>query len=133
MFSRLESVAGYLVFDLLGSFVRFPVWWYGQGLQDVIQWAWDGLVYRWRSYGVKLWLKNILVPMYGQYDLTGRLVSVFMRLVFIIARSVAWVVEVLVYAFILFVWLAAPVAFVAMLLLNVFQGAFVARLSLFGA
>jgi hypothetical protein len=127
MFSRLESVAGYLVFDLLGSLVRFPVWWYGQGLHDVIEWAKDGLVYRWRNYALKLWLKNILVPMYGQYDLTGRLVSVFMRLVIVIARFVAWFAEFLVYVFVLFVWLAAPVGFVVMLLLNLFQGAFVSR------
>jgi len=131
MQSRVESVAGYLGFELLGSVVRFPVWWYGSGLLGMIDWAWQGLVFRWRSYAIALWFRNLFVPMYGQYDLTGRLVSVFMRLIMIIGRCFAVVIEALIYVLVLCFWLVAPIFFVTMLLFSLMQGSFVSRVAAF--
>lgn len=66
-----------------------------------------------------LWLANLFVPMFGQYDFQGWLVSFFMRLVQIIARAFALALWLGVCLAFFFVWLALPVL--------VFYGIFYAR------
>ncbi|MFA6428971.1 MAG: hypothetical protein WCV84_00545 [Patescibacteria group bacterium] len=132
MISRIESVTSYVLFELVGSVIRFPFWWYGEGLHDMIEWSREGLRYRWRSYGIALWVKHFFVPMYGAYDWPGRLISVLVRFVMIIARCFAIVVEAMVYAVLLFLWLFAPLFVVSMFLLSLFQGTFLTFAS-FGA
>ena len=118
MASRIESVAGFILWDIAGSIVRFPIWWYGPGLLGVVGWAKDGLVYRWRSYALGLWIRHFFTPMYGAYDWTGRLISILVRFVVILGRLFVLLVETLVYLFILFLWVLAPLFFVGMFLAN---------------
>lgn len=60
---------------------------------------------QWETFAVGLWIKNILVPMYGQGDFWGRIVSFGMRLANIVGRILAW----LVWAAILLVgWIVWP-------------------------
>lgn len=94
--------------DLLGSVAWFPVWWYTKGFTLIRTKAWAALRYRSQSYGFKIWIRNFFVPMYGQHDITGKLVSVFMRFIVLIGRSIAIVVEAVIYGAGLLLWLAAP-------------------------
>lgn len=110
--------------DLVGSVIWFPIWWYTKGLLLIVNKISGALKFRVESYGFKIWLKNFFVPMYGQYDITGRLVSVFMRLVVLIGRSVAFAVESAVYGVGLLVWLAAPVVLVLLTLSSFAAGTF---------
>lgn len=104
MHSRVGAVTKLLFGDLLGSVAWFPVWWYTKGLSGVIQKVGAALRYRARAYAFAIWLKNLFVPMYGQRDLAGRAVSVFMRMVVLIGRGIAFVVEALVYGLGIVVW-----------------------------
>lgn len=116
MSSRIGTVAKMLFVDLLGSIFWFPVWWYTVGLKKVATAAYQSLRYRSQSYGFRIWLKNFFVPMYGQYDLVGRLVSVFMRLVVFIGRGIAFMVEVLIYGMGILLWmLVLPFALISLL------------------
>jgi hypothetical protein len=108
MKSRVGAIAQLLFVDLIGSIAWFPVWWYTKGLQKVIQSAFNALRYRLQAYALKIWIKNFFVPMYGQYDWTGRLVSIFMRFVVIIGRSIAIVVEAWVYLIGIILWVLLP-------------------------
>lgn len=114
MQSRAGAVARLLIVDLLGSVAWFPMWWYTKGFQRVVNAAAHALQYRASSYAFGIWLKNFFVPMYGQHDLAGRAVSVFMRTVVLIGRLIAFVAEAAVYGLGLFAWMAAPVAFAIM-------------------
>jgi len=104
MHSRMGAVTKLLFGDLLGSVAWFPVWWYTQGLGLVIGKAIAALRYRARAYALNIWIRNLFVPMYGQRDLAGRAVSVFMRVVVLIGRSIALVVEAMVYVVGIIVW-----------------------------
>lgn len=108
MKSRVGAVAQLLVVDLAGSIVWFPVWWYTKGLQKIVRSAYAAIRYRAQAYAFRVWLKNFFVPMYGQYDWTGRLVSVFMRFVVIIGRGIAILFESWVYLFGIVCWVLAP-------------------------
>lgn len=108
MTSRVGSVFSYIVLDLLGSFFYFPVWWYTHGLLGCMRWIQRSLSYRWKAYAMGIWLKNFFTPMYGQYDLSGRLVSVFVRFFVLFGRLIAFLIEALLYVLAFFAWLAAP-------------------------
>lgn len=93
----LRTVIGATVAD----FFYTPIWWYTRGLGKQVRGVGGSLAVRHRDLAIDVWLKNILVPMYGQHDFTGRLISFFMRLAQIIGRIIA----LIVWAFLLVVWL----------------------------
>lgn len=108
MNSRAGAIARLLVVDLLGSIVWFPVWWYTKGLSLVASKAAAAMKYRSQAYAFRIWMRNFFVPMYGQSDIWGRIISVFMRFVVLVGRSIALAVEALVYAVGIIAWLLAP-------------------------
>lgn len=119
---RVSAIARLLFVDLLGSVAWFPVWWYTTGLSLAAGKAWQALRYRSQAYAFRIWIRNFFVPMYGQYDLAGRLVSVFMRFVVLVGRGIALVAEALVYAAGLVLWGVAPPLTIVFFLMNAFGG-----------
>ncbi len=111
--SALPSLLGQ---ELVGI-IRFPVWWYGAGFSSVLKWMREDLRLEWGRLGVRLWMRSWLRPMYGASDLIGRLISVVMRTVVILGRSVWWLILASIYALGAFAWLAWPVLAVILLLL----------------
>lgn len=126
MQSRVGAVARLVFVDLLGSIAWFPVWWYSTGMMKVLHSVRDTLNYRVRSYAFAIWIKNFFVPMYGQYDIAGRLVSVLMRFVVLVGRSIAIVVEALVYLLGIVAWAVAPIIFFLLAITGFLHG-FAAR------
>ena len=105
-----------LILDLVLDIIYFPVWWYTGGLKFIIQKCWEIFLSGNARLAPGLWLKNIFVPMFGQWDWEGRIISFFMRLVQIIGRSIAllfWMIFVLA---IFWFWLILPII--------IFQGIF---------
>lgn len=88
----MQTVAkgtGGIVYELVFDVVRFPAWWYTTGIVHTLKslfGMWQGYA---RMLAVMVWVKNIFVPMYGQYSVQGRIISVFMRGVQIVFRSIA--------------------------------------------
>lgn len=112
-------MAKFIVFDLFGSIVWFPVWWYTTGLRQLLAWAWHTLSGRARAYGFGIWIRHFFVPMYGQSDLTGRMISVFMRAVVLIGRTAMLALEALVYVNAVLLWIFAPVLVILVISLNI--------------
>lgn len=111
----------FIVIDTAGSLLRFPIWWYGEGLIKILVWIRQKLVYRLRAYGFGLWLRNFFVPMYGQYDIAGRVVSVFMRFIVLVGRAIAFLAEAFAYSMLLLAWVVLPALSLIFFLLNLFQ------------
>lgn len=86
----------------------FPVWWYSHGAGRAGKWCWEIFKRGNANLAPGLWLANLFVPMFGQYDFQGRLVSFFMRLVQIIARAFALALWLGVCLIFFFGWLALP-------------------------
>jgi hypothetical protein len=78
-----------VLWEVGGDILRFPLWWYGEGLRQTLI-AIFGVVRGYaRSLGVFVWMKNLFTPMFGRYDWQSRLISVFMRAVNIFGRGFA--------------------------------------------
>ena len=107
-----------LVVDLIGGAIGFPFWWYSKGLvrwtRFVWQWYTDYAAY----LGVTVWVKNLFVPMYGSYDIPGRIISFFMRLVVIAARSVGMILLTILMIVIYLAYFVLPIAVVGMIVYN---------------
>jgi len=88
----------------------FPLWWYTKGLTHAGGWCFDLLKFGNQRLAPGLWLANIFVPMFGQFDFQGRIISFLMRSTQIIFRTTTltfW----LIFCFILFaIWIALPIA-----------------------
>jgi hypothetical protein len=104
--------------EWIGDVLYFPLWWYSKGLKKVGLWYAYTIRDIENRLGVWIWLKNLFVPMYGQQDWQGRLISVFMRIIQIIARSISFLVSfVVTFAFVL-LWIIAPLFIIYEILLN---------------
>lgn len=104
--------------ETFGSALRFPVWWYTDGFMKLFAWIGRELSYRWKAYAFAIWIRNIFVPMYGQYDWSGRLVSFVMRVVVLFGRGFALVVEAFAYLLLAIVYALALPACVVLILLS---------------
>ncbi len=66
----------------------FPVWWYGKGLAECLKWLLTSISSVSNSLAIRVWMKNLFVPMYGDTSAAGRAISFFIRLVMILVRGV---------------------------------------------
>ena len=99
---------GKILVRILWDFLYFPIWWYSTGLLKTLRGV--GNFYRDQeaSLNFLVWLKNIFVPMYGQYDMAGRLVSFFIRLVQIIYRGIAMLIMIVLGLIFIAFYLSLP-------------------------
>lgn len=107
-FQTLRAVLGATVAD----FFYTPIWWYTRGLWKQMRGSMGSLNARADTLAVDVWMKNIFVPMYGQYDIVGRLISFFMRVAQIIGRMIALIVWGALLLVWLLVWILIPVGVV---------------------
>lgn len=105
----------FLLRELLGEVLFFPVWWYSVGLR---RWSW-GLLNQLAAaeyrLGLRPLLKNIWQPMYGDRTRSGRIISFFMRLVLIIGKGFTLVVWAVVVMAGWLLWIIAPLATLGLL------------------
>lgn len=102
------TYGGKIIISLILEIIYFPLWWYGVGFGRAVKNIWHFWRDQERLLGFLVWAKNIFVPMYGQYDWAGRLISFLVRLVQIIFRGfvlLIWLILCLVAAIF---WLALP-------------------------
>lgn len=112
------TYSGKIIIQILGEILYFPLWWYTVGFGRLLKNVRRFWLNQEKNLGFTIWLKNLFVPMYGQRDFAGRLISFIIRLVQIIFRGaalLAWLVIVLVVALL---WLVFPLT---LLIVTAFQ------------
>jgi hypothetical protein len=98
-----------IILKILAEILYFPIWWYSFGFIETIQKGWKFWLEREKSLGFRIWVKNIFVPMYGQNDWAGRLISFFIRLVQIVFRAVVLLFWLAIYITTILIWLSFPI------------------------
>jgi len=104
--------------ELLLEVLYFPPWWYGRGFMRVLQRASRSIASQYEHAGVGVWLKNLFVPMFGQYDWEGRLISFFIRIIQIIFRGIFFLIWILFVGVLVVLWLVIPVYTVYQIIRN---------------
>ena len=99
----------FVLVDLIGDILYWPLWWYSKGLVKSAHFFineirnWEELL------GVKIWLKNIFTPMYGQYDWEGRIISFFIRIFQIIFRTILLLMWTIFMLILFLAWIIGPI------------------------
>lgn len=104
-----------MLLEFFIDLIYFPLWWYTGGSRGALIFCFHLIQDANLTLAPGLWLRNIFVPMFGQTDWQGRLLSVFMRIMNVIVRAIAMGVWMAVVAVIFVVWLAFPVFVVYMI------------------
>ncbi|MEK7529392.1 MAG: hypothetical protein AAB570_00545 [Patescibacteria group bacterium] len=111
-----------LVIDVIVGVVGFPLWWYTRGLVRFARFVWQTLADYQATLGIVVWVKNIFVPMYGSYDIPGRIISFFMRLAMILFRGIALIILFLIALAVVIVYLGLPILVMLMILYHALGG-----------
>ena len=107
--SSFAQILYLLLINCIKKVFYFPVWWYSKGFLKILKGSWQFIKDFNLTLGFTIWLKNIFVPMFGQKDIAGRLISFVLRLVQIFIRGVILlIICILTLAFIAF-WLIIPI------------------------
>ena len=99
------------VSELLGA----PIWWYTRGAISAARRCEERLQAGNDEIGWTVWMGNIFTPMYGQTDMAGRSISVVVRLVQVLVRSLAMMVWVVISVLFFAGYLLLPVFVIAAL------------------
>lgn len=95
------------------EFLRFPFWWYTQGLKQTLERFLSSIRISVVFFGIDVWGKNLFVPMYGDTSLMGRLISFLVRAVVLAVRSVGVGLWIIVIVLLSVCYLAIlPIAFI---------------------
>lgn len=78
----------FIAVDIFFDILLWPVWWYTKGASRAFLFCLKTIHRQAEQMGYGIWLKNIFIPMYGQRDLQGRLISFLIRFSIIIFKSV---------------------------------------------
>ena len=101
-----------IFFEAVLDALYFPVWWYTAGAKHALIWCYGALKSGNAALAPGLWLRNIFVPMFGQYDIEGRIISFFMRFFQVIGRGIALAVWLVACVILFAAWLALPLVVV---------------------
>jgi len=104
----MESTLLIVVTRVLYFLITTPFWWYSKGLLHFSRILARSVQSIDGQLGATLWLKNIFVPLYGQEDFWGRVISFFLRLANVIVRGAALIVVVVFHLGLLGGWIGAP-------------------------
>jgi len=109
MGSSISLVLRMVFVDIIGDAFYFPLWWYSRGLVRVFKRMLERIRGHEASLGVGLWIKSLFVPMFGQYDAAGRIISLIMRFIQIIVRSALLIMFTAAEIIFLLFWILLPI------------------------
>lgn len=99
----------YVLIDLIGDILYWPLWWYTKGFKKAFLYWIGEIKSQEERLGLRIWIKNIFTPMFGQYDIEGRIISFFARLIQIIIRLIIFAIWLFIASLLFLVWLILPV------------------------
>lgn len=99
---------GRILIQAVGEVLYFPIWWYSAGLFTCARRLLKFWLDQEKLLGVGVWIKNIFVPMYGQSDFAGRVISFLMRCFQIIVRSIVLFFFLILVLIVFLIWIFLP-------------------------
>ena len=110
--------------EFVSDVVRFPVWWYTTGAVHTATSLGQIARYYARTLGIAVWIRNLFVPMYGQYDWQSRVISLIVRSGQIFARGIALIVCTTVLFLVFALYLTLPLLAAVLFIFHVTGGFF---------
>lgn len=80
------------------NLLTFPVWWYTIGLKQVWQRAKHEFHFGLQQTGLLIFIHHLREPLYGDYTRSGRIISLLLRLLLLMAKLALFLLRLLVIA-----------------------------------
>lgn len=107
MYLAWETVR-FVAFDIFWKTIYFPAWWYTKGAKQILSWiARDIKDFAW-GLNFNILLKYLWKPMYGQTDIIGRFISLYVRIGYFILIFTAVFLWSIFLFFIFLLWILVP-------------------------
>ena len=106
--------------DAIFDIFLFPIWWYSKGLSRLTAYLFAALQMANIKLAPGLWLKNLFVPMFGQTDWQGRLMSVFMRIANVFFRGIVLFFYMVLLLSMMICWVFLPISIGVLFSLSLF-------------
>ncbi len=103
------GVVRFLIIDFVGSVLYFPVWWYTVGLAHVARLVGRQVHGLTQALNLRILFQFLLKPMFGQYDIWGRIISFGVRIVHFILLFIFTLVMTVVMSLLCVLWVLLPV------------------------
>jgi hypothetical protein len=87
----------------------FPIWWYTSGLKKRFLGFLSKVRYSARYFALKVLIVNLFKPMFGQYDLKGRVISFFMRCIILVVHFTLFLISLIFFLSLLIIWILLPI------------------------
>src|SRR3989344_3313066 len=100
MYKSLKLIA----IDIIWDIAYWPVWWYTGGFMLAAYFIGEKGIEQENFCGVRIWLKNLFVPMFGQYDWQGRIISFVVRFGNVVIRGIGLLIWLVVSLFFFSLW-----------------------------
>jgi len=114
-----KKVLSLVLIDEIKVIFYFPTWWYSKGLLKVLKGCGTFIKDFEQTLGLMIWVKNLFVPMFGQRDIAGRLISFGLRLFQIFWKSIVLIMIMgIAFIFIIF-WLLLPIFVIYQIIINI--------------
>lgn len=115
---KTSRVFAVILTSAVRTILYFPFWWYSRGFFNVLVGAGAWIKDFEQTLGLSIWIRNLFVPMFGQSDIQGRLISFFLRLFQIISKSVALFLFSIVVLVVILIWLLFPIVVIYQIFLH---------------
>lgn len=96
------------ILSLFIELFYFPLWWYSGGVLFAVRGGHRLVVAGAEILSPGVWWRYLFVPMYGQYNWQGRIISFLVRLVQGIVRGALFLAWMIVVGFLIVAWFAVP-------------------------
>ena len=105
--------------DEIKEIFYFPLWWYSKGLIKALKGSWLSVKDFEQTLGLMIWVKNLFVPMFGQRDIAGRLISIGLRLFQIFWKTIALLIYIALALIFIIFWLLLPVLVIYQIIIHI--------------
>ncbi len=106
--------------EITKNIFLFPLWWYSIGLVRLLRRLTIFISNREKSLALFVWIKNIFVPMYGQRDFQGIIISIVIRIFQIIFRTIVMTIYLFFALIIFWLWIVTPIFIVYQIIWQLF-------------
>lgn len=102
------GVIRFLIIDFVWNVLYFPVWWYTTGLAHVgrlVVRQVHGLA---QALNLRILFQFLFKPMFGQYDIWGRIISFYVRIVHFVVLLIFTLVSTILLSLLCLLWVLLP-------------------------
>ncbi|MBN2015423.1 hypothetical protein JW766_01185 [Candidatus Dojkabacteria bacterium] len=89
-------------------FLNFWIWWYGAQLRACLQMTYSFWSLSLATLNILPMLANLFVPMYQDASISGRIISLFFRVVWVFGGSLIQILITIPLISVVFIWVILP-------------------------